>query len=61
MTVFMSYIRPFLSEYREEMVNKKWLAEVRSCDCSHVVHGAIPIRVQGGNGQQEMASRGKVM
>ncbi|KAK3095642.1 hypothetical protein FSP39_017066 [Pinctada imbricata] len=25
---FMSYMGPFLSEYREEMVNKKWLAEV---------------------------------
>ena len=43
------------------MVNKKWLAEVRSCDCSHVLHGAVPVRVQGGNGQQEVASRGKVM
>ena len=33
MTVVMSYMGPFLSEYREEMVNKKWLAEVRSHEC----------------------------
>ena len=25
---FMSYIGPFLSNYREEMVQKVWLAEV---------------------------------
>ena len=29
--------------------------------CIHVLHGSIPVRVQRGNGQQEMASRGKVM
>ena len=27
---FMSYIGPFLSNYREELVTKVWLAEVRT-------------------------------
>lgn len=28
---FLSYLGPFLSEYREEIVNKVWISEVSSC------------------------------